>query len=172
MTEAVCEFCGTWFEYARVNRYRKYCSAACRHKNAAKGYSMGNPYAKTIAWECKQCGKKVTGPSKAGQARKYCSVECQRKFFHNPLKRHNLTGDEYAALIANGCEVCGSHEDLKVDHDHSCCPGGGSCGKCIRGCLCGRCNAAEGMLLSDPDRALSLAFYMLKNANVLEALNG
>ena len=47
----------------------------------------------------------------------------------------------------------------------------GTCGKCIRGVLCGRCNAAEGMLLGDPDRAMQLAFYMLKNTNVLEGLN-
>lgn len=46
-----------------------------------------------------------------------------------------------------------------------------TCGKCVRGVLCNRCNVAEGMLQSDPDRALALAAYMLTRTNVLEDLN-
>ena len=38
----------------------------------------------------------------------------------------------------------------QVDHDHSCCPGNESCGKCVRGLLCQRCNMVAGMLEEDP----------------------
>lgn len=60
------------------------------------------------------------------------------------------------------CGACGAADDLKVDHDHACCPTQRSCGRCIRGYLCHPCNAAEG-LLRTPERARALAVYMERN---------
>jgi hypothetical protein len=54
-----------------------------------------------------------------------------------------------------------------IDHDHRCCPTSAkSCGQCVRGLLCGRCNAAAGLLKDSPDRAVSLARYLLVNGAV------
>ena len=65
-------------------------------------------------------------------------------------------------MIAGGCEVCGSTNDLCIDHDHSCCPGQKTCGKCIRGILCNDCNIAEGRLKSDKELVKALLRYLEK----------
>lgn len=59
------------------------------------------------------------------------------------------------------CAACGTTEDLKVDHDHACCPAERSCGRCVRGYLCHLCNTAEG-LLRTPERAMALAQHMAR----------
>lgn len=84
------------------------------------------------------------------------------------LKRFNITGAEADALLAEqggGCAICGeppSRRALDIDHDHSCCDGNFSCGKCIRGLLCSDCNMGIGKLGDrDPERLLAAAGYLL-----------
>jgi hypothetical protein len=85
--------------------------------------------------------------------------------------RYNLTPEQYYEMTKNGCEVCGSHKLLHIDHDHSCCgyPEGSrdviTCGKCIRGVLCKDCNTAEGLLHSSAELAIKLAGYMKRTSN-------
>lgn len=73
---------------------------------------------------------------------------------------YGLSEVEYNELTKNGCDVCESRDRLHVDHDHSCCAGRKTCGKCIRGVLCSNCNHAEGQLKSNPELALKLYEYM------------
>lgn len=67
----------------------------------------------------------------------------------NMLKSlYGVTLERYREmLVAQGgcCKICrkegrGKRVRLCVDHDHRCCPGKKSCGKCIRGLLCNECN--------------------------------
>lgn len=78
------------------------------------------------------------------------------------LRTYGLSADRFDALLSSqggGCAVCGSTEaggkgSFHTDHDHSCCPGRKSCGKCVRGLLCGPCNRLIGFVekyLQDPD---------------------
>lgn len=65
-----------------------------------------------------------------------------------------------------GCAICetpvptGGRDFFSVDHDHSCCPGKKSCGGCVRGLLCGRCNTGIGMLRDDAKLVLSALRYL------------
>lgn len=73
------------------------------------------------------------------------------------LKRNfGLTPEQYQEILDSQggvCAICKKrpNEDtmgrvFAVDHDHNCCPGRATCGKCIRGILCFTCNAGLGGL--------------------------
>lgn len=62
--------------------------------------------------------------------------------------RYGLTTEQFDRIKkqqGNRCAICGESGDVKklhIDHDHACCPSGRSCGACVRGLLCVRCNTA------------------------------
>ncbi|UJV41637.1 endonuclease VII domain-containing protein [Streptomyces sp. AMCC400023] len=85
----------------------------------------------------------------------------QRK---SQLRRYGLTPERYAAMVEDQegrCLVCReTPEKLVVDHDHSCCPGRYTCGRCVRGLLCSLCNKALGSLRDNPEYARAAARYL------------
>jgi len=62
------------------------------------------------------------------------------------------------------CSICQSSKpgvmSWNVDHDHECCSGSKSCGKCIRGILCHLCNKGIGLLGDDPVLLTSAISYL------------
>ena len=91
--------------------------------------------------------------------------------------RFNITKEDYDLLLekqGGGCGICESkipqqnRRYFSVDHDHSCCSTAGkSCGKCVRGLLCARCNWALGGL-GDSIEMVEKALNYLKNTPSLE----
>lgn len=89
----------------------------------------------------------------------------ERRWKYN-LTRWHISSEDYFQMLEeqNGvCAVCHSNGRLYIDHDHSCCPGNHSCGKCIRGLLCIRCNSGEGFV-RDQDWLRSMLEYTTERA--------
>lgn len=99
-----------------------------------------------------------------------CDAEKRRRLAKPELarrrevaRRHGLTLEEVDGLRAvNGPARpgCGEPRPLQVDHDHGCCPGKGSCGKCVRGLLCSGCNRAVGYAGDSPAILANLISYL------------
>jgi hypothetical protein len=91
-------------------------------------------------------------------------------------KRYGLTDDQYRALEekqGHKCAICLTpFEELNrkpgIDHFHDCCPKGSSCGECVRGLLCHRCNTVLGMMDDSPEMLIRAAEYLM-NADKFRA---
>lgn len=84
------------------------------------------------------------------------------------LRKFRITLAEYELLLAKQggkCAICSTVEcptgkQFAVDHDHRCCPGAKTCGKCIRGLLCNNCNYILGLLHDDTHHARRVIQYL------------
>jgi hypothetical protein len=94
-----------------------------------------------------------------------CRIELQHR---KTLKKHSMTLEEYLEIKkkqGDTCKICGNHESgyrtrLSVDHDHACCSGEISCGKCFRGLLCHSCNMALGSVKDNVDILQKMIEYL------------
>lgn len=88
---------------------------------------------------------------------------------------YHITPEKYQSLLQaqdGKCAICKISlidwvERFAVDHDHKCCPPRTSCGKCIRGLLCGNCNKGLGNLQDSID-ILTNAIQYLKLTSIKE----
>lgn len=82
--------------------------------------------------------------------------------------RHGISEELFKQILEkqnNLCAICKKPPFTEgtqpnIDHDHKCCPGQWSCGNCIRGILCNRCNSALGFLDDSIDNAMRLIEYL------------
>jgi hypothetical protein len=97
-----------------------------------------------------------------------CAIIHQHK---KTIKKHGITYERYIEIYnqQNGkCKICNNIETsyrsrLSIDHDHSCCPGSNSCGKCIRGLLCTSCNMALGSAKDSVEILQNMINYLKNN---------
>jgi hypothetical protein len=130
--------------------------------------------------DCSKCGPATRVWRSGGRREKWiCATVIRDARAANPdrvrdgqLKvKFGISLEEWEARFdAQGrrCAICGTDEPggrgWATDHDHSCCPGGKSCGACLRDILCQGCNKGIGHLQEDPAiLAASLEYLMRHN---------
>lgn len=175
-----------FYHHARKKYYyRKECRS-CFTKRTAKG-TRKKLYTDGIAKECGQCGviQPVENFTNKGKGKlsafcKTCLASYMRKYYSNHTnkqkhldlqktnlyKKYGLTQEEAIVLkdrYDGKCWICLTVEGTSFDHDHACCPGLGSCGKCVRAWLCKQCNSALGGFRDDPDVVERAQQYLTYN---------
>ncbi|QDM57947.1 endonuclease VII [Mycobacterium phage JuicyJay] len=90
---------------------------------------------------------------------------------------YSISAEQYAAILeAQGgvCAICrrsnGRSRALSVDHDHTCCDGPVSCGKCVRAIICRPCNDFLGWIRDEVEAGYRIAEY-LKNPPARKVLD-
>lgn len=159
---------------ANNNEYTKTCKGC---KEAKKASEFGK-YKKTkdrLHYRCKSCIK-VYAKRFRERLRTYCREWQRNKAKTRPLharggfvlRTYGITAEQYQKMLKgrdNKCDICKSHLTVpNVDHDHTCCPGEKSCGKCVRGILCRRCNSGLGMF-DDSEVSVASALKYLQREN-------
>jgi hypothetical protein len=102
--------------------------------------------------DCKTC--------KAERKLEWIKANPEKEQANKLWSKYRLRPDDLLNILEsqdNSCALCdlefGESTVTHIDHDHACCPGPRSCGECVRGVLCARCNLALGAFESlDLDR--------------------
>jgi hypothetical protein len=114
--------------------------------------------------DCPNCGDEFI---KKSWTQKLCK-DCKR--LSDRAKKYGLTLEEISRMMEEQDGMCANPEcrtalvfglrGFHVDHDHLCCSEIPTCGKCVRGLLCARCNHAVGLLQDSVMRVRGLADYL------------
>jgi hypothetical protein len=78
-------------------------------------------------------------------------------------KRHHITKETFDEMVSKfdgKCHACKINNATNIDHDHNCCSGNRSCGKCVRGILCHNCNTALGLVKDSKETLNKLIEYL------------
>ncbi len=107
---------------------------------------------------CLECGVvDALYQFKNGKSHPVCSTARRKQRMSPGYKKHShgLNPDQREQYLQDKCcEICGSSQDMVVDHCHE--------SGAVRGSLCRNCNVGIGMLGDSPDRVASAAAYLAR----------
>ena len=136
---------------------------ACSNKKPLSEFYRNRSRVDGHSDECKLCNKAKRKAYMSANVEK-CNAYSKKWKAENPEKtrlyskraqikwRYGITYDEYEAILARGCAICGDTENLHLDHCHS-------TGK-VRAALCRDHNLMLGHAKDDPDALRAAADYL------------
>jgi hypothetical protein len=164
----------------------KTCLGCAAEKPVSEFYldRRGNPVARCKTCTCANIRLRYATDPEYKMRRKASGLKKRKRLTGAGLRaqrlprQYGITSAEFDAMLViqgGGCAICGTTEpggrgQFHVDHDHKCCSGARSCGKCIRGLLCGTCNVGIGMLGDDVEK-VARALEYLKHSALVQALS-
>lgn len=181
---------------AEVKRGTKRIYCSDQHQILAAGRRAVVRQAGMAVRRCSRCKQEKASEEFSGPTAPYCrpchsEYELSRRHLKaaaDPaytrmvnLRRYGLTPETFAAMITaqNGkCAICGRDEPggqgvWHVDRDHRCCATRKiSCGRCIRGLLCTRCNIGLGNFGDRPEVIRASADYLDAHASRVAVTDG
>lgn len=125
------------------------------HGHSAKCKPCQTDYCKSIdvgtSRLCKRClmEKPIEEFRKNNRCRGGRAHWCSRCEMVRRFEVHYGIENIYEFIKDKSCGICANpifegYGGFAIDHDHNCCKGVKTCGKCIRGILCGGCNKGLG----------------------------
>lgn len=144
------------------------------HGNSAKCKPCQVSYVMSIdigpTRQCKTCEsvKPVEEFRKNNRSRGGRAHKCNRCESVSKFKRQYGIENIYEFILDKTCEICGTpiaegKFKFAIDHDHSCCPGTTSCGRCVRGLLCAHCNNGLGYFKDSVESLRAAIKYLERN---------
>lgn len=176
--QKLCTNCKNFKNFSEFHKRAKapdgivsYCKACVKEIDTKRNESKLKKPRKTVnnLIHCRHCEEYLDKSEFWGNDLTYCRP-CKTKVgINSNLKKKGLDMESYSDMekSQNGvCAICKNPESkkrrLSVDHDHECCPGSGSCGKCIRGLLCSNCNTAIGLMKDSVETLKAAIAYLEK----------
>ena len=132
--------------HIRDSEGRKTCGGCLKPKSEDQ-FSRNRGAVDGLNSRCKSCNRRYQMSSKYGLT---------------PTQFDEKLIEQELSCAACGTEAPGGHGWV-VDHDHSCCPGHITCGLCVRGILCGKCNTALGLVGDNLNTLNQLINYLKEN---------
>ena len=136
---------------------RYFTGKPCKRGHVAERYSSTRT--------CVMCADERCREWQSKNKARYLEVQNESR----RIRLYGVDRAKYDQMVKEqngGCAICGDQNRdgrmLAVDHDHACCPGERTCGKCVRGLLCDSCNHAIGKFRDDPELLIKAANYLRK----------
>ena len=91
-----CEYCGADFAPLSVNQ--RYCSDKCGVAYRKRNPDAARQHFPIVTFNCSQCGHTVVTDGLRDRRTRFCSHECEKKFWRHPHWEHSTTRTNFHSV--------------------------------------------------------------------------